>query len=82
MSKKKAEMMTKAIAKDSAMTRNPLMMRENPLWIVIRVNSRFCARCGKKLDLPFKDFHLPFCTKCRDEVINNIKRETHGKKKS
>jgi hypothetical protein len=56
--------------------------RENPLWGVIRENSKFCSMCGGKLDLPFKDFHLPFCTKCRDKVISKIKRENYGKKKA
>lgn len=69
------------VKKKAEMTSN-MMMRENPLWMVIRKNSKFCARCGGGLDIPYKDFHLPFCMKCRDGVISNIRRENNGKKKA
>lgn len=47
---------------------------------LIRRESKFCSRCGKKLDLKFPDFHMPFCMKCRQELVDKEKREMLRKK--
>ena len=41
----------------------------------IRKYSKYCTRCKRKLDLPWSDWHMPFCQKCRKEIIESkIKR--------
>jgi endogenous inhibitor of DNA gyrase (YacG/DUF329 family) len=37
--------------------------------------SRFCSVCGKKLDMPYPDWHFPFCQKCRRQIFNIILNE-------
>lgn len=46
---------------------------------LIRKYSKFCARCGGILDLNFKDFHMPFCNKCRDYLVDIEKKTTYEK---
>lgn len=36
---------------------------------LIRQHSIFCSKCGNKLDLKYKNFHMPFCQKCRIEIM-------------
>ena len=38
------------------------------LFQVIRKYGKYCSRCGKKLDLTYKDWHLPFCMKYREYI--------------
>lgn len=42
---------------------------------LIRKYAKFCSRCGKKMDLTFPDFHMPFCMKCRQDLVDEQRRE-------
>lgn len=35
---------------------------------IIRKYTKYCARCRKRIDIPYKDWHLPFCMRCRLEI--------------
>jgi len=37
---------------------------------IIRAHSKYCSVCGAKLDLGDREWHLPFCTRCRMLIID------------
>ena len=39
------------------------------MFAIIRKHTKYCARCKRKIDIPYKDWHLPFCMRCRREII-------------
>jgi hypothetical protein len=41
---------------------------DNPLFAIIRKYTKYCARCRRRIDIPYKSWHLPFCMKCRLEI--------------
>ena len=48
-------------------------MNETNLFTYIRKYSKYCSVCGNKLNLEknhIKDWHLPFCLKCRQKVTH------------
>lgn len=48
----------------------PLFSKEiEGFFDTIRKYTRYCGSCGKTLDLEYADWHLPFCKKCRLNVI-------------
>lgn len=45
------------------------------IFKLIRKESKFCSRCGNPLDIGYRNWHLPFCTNCRIEIMAKIKDE-------
>lgn len=41
-------------------------------WMLKEIQDRsvYCTICASVLDLGFKDFHLPFCSSCRRDIID------------
>lgn len=50
---------------------------DNHIFETIRKESKFCSICGNKLDLDaFRDWHLPFCKKCRMKLNSRLLKES------
>jgi len=43
-------------------------------FIPLRKWLKYCSNCGNKLDLPWSDFHIPLCQKCREIMIKDISK--------
>jgi hypothetical protein len=54
-----------------------LMHNDIEEWfgLSLRGYFKYCSNCGKKLDLPWSDFHIPLCQKCRRLQIDDIKNK-------
>jgi Zn finger protein HypA/HybF involved in hydrogenase expression len=53
---------------------NLIMNDVEQIFVSVRKYLKYCSNCKNKINVPFTDFHLPLCSKCRELMIKDARK--------